>query len=162
MNNNCSLNKSSKKNNTIIYNTIKNLIKYYTQNDNLILKTKDNYIFQLTNSLNEENTKKRINENTYNLSMTELGECEDTLKEVNNINKNTPLIIYKIEIIDSSVSQKNIQYEVYNPYTKEKLDLSICSNSKINILFFSIILPNYIYNKNFFKGKLFKNYLGIL
>ena len=51
LNNNCSLNKSSKKNNTIIYNTIKNLIKYYTHNDNLILKTKDNYIFQLTDSL---------------------------------------------------------------------------------------------------------------
>ena len=85
------------------------------------------------NILNEENTKKQINENTYNLSMIELGECEDSLKEINNINKNTPLIIYKIEIIDSSVSQKNIQYEVYNPYTKEKLDLSVCSNSKINI-----------------------------
>ena len=42
LNQNCSLNKSSKNNNTIIYNTIKNLIKYYSNNDNLILKSEDN------------------------------------------------------------------------------------------------------------------------
>ena len=133
LNQNCNLNNSIKYNNTIIYNIIKNLINYYTGNDNLIFKSEDNYVLQLTNSLNEENTRNGINENNYNLSMIELGECEDILKEINQINKNTPLIIYKIERIDSTASQKNIQYEVYNPDTKEKLDLSVCSNEKINI-----------------------------
>ncbi len=133
LNQKCNLNDSIKNNNTIIYNIIKNVIKYYTGNDNLIFKSEDNYVFQLTNSLNEENTKNGVNENTFNLSMIELGECEDILKEINQINKNTPLIIYKKERLYSTASQKNIQYEVYNPDTKEKLDLSACSNEKINI-----------------------------
>ena len=113
----------------------------------MILKAEDNYVFQLTNSLNEENTIKGINENTYNLSIIELGECEDTLKEVNNINKNTPLIIYKIEKMTSLASQKNIQYEVYNPDTKEKLDLSVCLNYKINI-YIKVILDEETLNLN--------------
>ena len=38
-----------------------------------------------------------------------------------------------MEKIGTLASQKNIQYEVYNPITLEKLDLSICTTEKINI-----------------------------
>ena len=109
------------------------ILKNYTGNDNLILESDDNYIFQLTNSLNEANTKSGLNENNYNLSMIDLDECEDKLKINNGIDKYTPLIIFKFEKIGTVASQKYIQYEVYNPKTKEKLDLSVCLNEKINI-----------------------------
>ena len=43
------------------------------------------------------------------------------------------LLILKFDIKLDDNSPSNIEYEVYNPYTKEKLDLSICRNEKINI-----------------------------
>ena len=55
--------------------------------------------------------------------MIDLQECETELKKQNNIDMNTPLIIYKLENINSVASEKNIQYEVYHPVTKKKLDL---------------------------------------
>ena len=120
--------------NTIINNLIKNhIINNYTNNDILTIESDDNYIFQITNTLNEENTKIGILSNIYNLSIIDLGECGEKLKEVNHINKDIPLIIYKLERLDSIASQKNIQYEIYNPETKERLDLSICINKKIHI-----------------------------
>ena len=60
-------------------------------------------------------------------------ECETELKKQNNIDINIPLIIYKLENINTIASEKNIQYEVYHPLTKKKLDLSICANLKIKI-----------------------------
>ena len=133
LNKNCEVNNSKEKN-AILYNLFKEyILKNYTGNDNLILESDDNYIFQLTNSLNEANTKSGLNENNYNLSMIDLDECEDKLKINNGIDKYTPLIIFKFEKIGTVASQKYIQYEVYNPKTKEKLDLSVCLNEKINI-----------------------------
>ena len=129
--NNCGIDSSNK--NTIIYNLIKNYIQNYTGEDSLVLETDDNQVFQLTTSSNEKNTKEGKNSNNYNLSMIDLGNCEETLKRENNINSNVSLIIYKLEKVGTVASQKNIQYEVYNPENKNKLDLSVCSNDKIDI-----------------------------
>ena len=119
--------------NTVLYNMIKNsLIDNYTLNETLILKSKDNYIFQLTNSFNEDNNENDINSNN-NLSRIDLGNCEKILKEKNNIDDDIPLIILKLEKTGELASNKNIQYEVYNPINKKKLDLSVCKNEKINI-----------------------------
>ena len=132
LNDNCGI-KNCPNKNALLYNLFKNyIIDEYTGTDNLILESDSDYIFQLTNSLNEKNTKNGKNSNNYNLSMIDLQECEDTLKEVNHIDKNLPLIIYKLERIGTVASQKNIQYEIYNPETKEILDLSVCSE-KITI-----------------------------
>ena len=93
--NNCGINSSNK--NTIIYNLIKNYIQNYKGEDNLILETDDNQVFQLTTSSNEKNTKDGKSSNNFNLSMIDLGDCEETLKRENNINSNVSLIIYKLE-----------------------------------------------------------------
>ena len=133
MNKNCYIKEVDNKNN-IINDLIKNyVIQNYKDNDNIIIESNNNYIFQLTNSLNEENAKNGKNPNNYNLSMINLGECENLLKRQNNINNNVSLIIYKMEKINLLASQKDIQYEVYNPESKERLDLSICENEKIDI-----------------------------
>ena len=133
LNKNCYINATNNKN-TIINDLMKNhIIQNYKENDHIVIESDNNYIFQLTNSLNEENTKDGKNTNNYNLSMIDLGECENLLKRKNNINNNVSLIIYKMEKVGIVASQKNIQYEVYNPENKQKLDLSICENENIDI-----------------------------
>ena len=66
------------------------------------------------------------------LSVIELLDCERILKEKNNIEENVPLIIFKYEKSNGPTNNKNIQYEIYNPNTFEKLDLSVCDNN-INV-----------------------------
>ena len=118
----------------IIYNLFKNeIIENYSGNDNLIVTSQDSNVFQLTNSLNELNMKNGISSNNYNLSMIDLGECGIKLKKKNNIDENTPLIIFKLEQSNEVASKRNLQYEVYDPITKTKMDLSICDDEKINI-----------------------------
>ena len=120
--------------NNVIYNLYKTtIIESYSGNDNLIIATQDSSIFQLTNSLNELNTKNGITSNDYSLSMIDLGECGNVLKKKYNIDEDTPLIIFKYEYLGDVASKRNIQYEVYNPITIEKMDLSVCDDEKINI-----------------------------
>ena len=131
-NDNCEI-KDVENKNTIIDELIRDyLLKNFT-GENVIIEGNNNTVFQLTNSLNENNAKDGINSNDYNLSMIDLGECENKLKEAHGIDKEESLIIYKKEIVGTVASQKDIQYEVYNPNNLEKLDVSICINEKINI-----------------------------
>ena len=132
LNNNCGI-KDSEDKNSLIYNLIKDYIMKNYTGENVIIEAEDDYIFQLTSSLNEKDTKNGKNSNNYNLSMIDLGDCEEKLKRENNINQEDSLIIFKLEKIGTIASQKNIQYEVYNPYNLQKLNLSVCINEKINI-----------------------------
>jgi hypothetical protein len=79
-----------------------------------ILEAEEEYVFQLTLSLNEVNSLKRIKANGYNLSMMDLGHCEDLLKQTNGIDLDTPLIILKFEKLTNIASEKNIQYEIFD------------------------------------------------
>ena len=65
-----------------------------------------------------------------NISYIDLGECEEKLKQKHKINY---LLILKFDVKLDDNSPTSVEYEVYNPYSKERLDLSICSNEKINI-----------------------------
>ena len=65
-----------------------------------------------------------------NISYIDLGECEAKLKKKHNINY---LLILKFDVKLDDNSPTTVEYEVYNPYSKEKLDLSICNNEKIKI-----------------------------
>ena len=118
----------------IIYNLFVNtVIETYTGNDNLIISTQDSNIFQLTNSLNELNTKDGIISNNKSLSIIDLGDCGAELKRTNNLTEDTTLIIFKLEKAGEVASKRNIQYEVYNPITKIKMNLSVCDDEKIGL-----------------------------
>ena len=65
-----------------------------------------------------------------NISYIDFGECETKLKKQNNIDY---LLIVKFDANLNGSSLTNVQYKVYDPITKRELDLSICSNDKINI-----------------------------
>ena len=68
-----------------------------------------------------------------NISIIYLGKCEDKLKEKYNIDLNQSLLIFKVDIDVEGYPATVVEYEVYHPVTKERLDLSYCQNEQIRI-----------------------------
>ena len=73
-----------------------------------------------------------MSNNIINISIIDLGECEKRLKDEYKLKDSDYLIILKNENISKKVSEKNIKFEVYEPYNKTKLNLSFCQNTTIN------------------------------
>lgn len=98
--------------------------------DDILFKGNDT-IFQLTTTENQ----KRANPNS-ETSIIHLGECEKIIKRnISYEDDPIPLIILKIDIKKSGIKTKAVEYEVYNPYTRQKIDLDICSNEKITVFY---------------------------
>ena len=83
-------------------------------------------IFQITSSYNQ---KYKVYDN---MSTIDLGECEDILKSDSNLNENDSLIILKIDYLMEGLNIPIIRYKIFNPDTKNQLDLNLCNNAKIN------------------------------
>ena len=77
------------------------------------------------------------------LSIIDLGECETKLKDEYHINETDSLILIKIEKVSNKASEKNISFEVYEPYTKTKMNLSFCDDTLINV-YIPIELSGYV------------------
>ena len=124
-------------NNDNIYDLLKSdlLFKYSIEDDkSFIVEGEDDTIYQITNSKKELDLLKSNNiSDDYNLSIIDFSECEALLKKKYNINENDSLIFIKKENKTNKASQKNIEYECFEPYNKTKLNMSICSNVDINI-----------------------------
>ena len=86
--------------------------------DLLIKESKISY--QITTSKNQKNIKYE------NISTLSLGECEDILKKIYNIDKSLSLIIFKIDYIPNNSLIPLIGYQVYHPLNYSKLDLNYC------------------------------------
>ena len=82
----------------------------------------ENIKYHITSSLNQ-NVKEYDN-----ISTIDLGECENILKNQNNLTKSDTLIIFKIDVLDNS-SIPIVLYQVYHPITKERLNLTNCNNT---------------------------------
>ena len=116
----------------------------------------DTEIYQITSSFNQNDN------NTYSKNSTiNLGECENILKRANNINNNEALIIFKMEYYIDDFLIPITEYEIFNPETKEKLELNVCNNIKINIKIPVEIDENILYkyepNSKYYKDKCFLN-----
>ena len=84
-------------------------------------------IYQITSSENQNN-------NEYdNVSKILLGDCEEKLKKQHGISQDESLIIFKIDVHEEGLLIPIIEYEIYNPINLEKLNLSICEDTKIGI-----------------------------
>jgi len=104
------------------------------------IKIEDNgIIYQIETSFNRKND---------NISKVILGECENILKEEYNISQEEPLIIFKTEYKIEGLSIPFIEYDLFNPNTKEKLDINLCKYSNINI---TIETPFFINETNLYK-----------
>ena len=127
----------------LIDNKLDNIINtvIIEEKQDLIIKD-NNIIYQITSAENQNN-------NQYNnISTINLGECETKLREHHKISNNISLIILKMDIFEDGLLIPIIEYEVYNSETKEKLDLNICKDIKINISIPVIIDENNIFKYN--------------
>ena len=108
-----------------IYDKIKetSLKENYTKQYELVV-TK-NTGFQVSEYNNQSNN--------YNLSIVDIDICEEIIKKKNQIPTHESLIIFKIDIKNEDMPSTYVQYEIYNPYTLEKMDLSICQNISTTI-----------------------------
>ena len=125
-------------NNSYIYNHIlENIINFCSSiEESIVIEGEDNFAFQITTNENELSTLNGNFDNNYNLSIIDLGECENLLKNKYEINKNDNLIIVKLEKLVNITAQRSVQYEIYNPNNvSEKLDISICKNTSIDLYF---------------------------
>ena len=93
----------------------------------LIIKN-DNIIYQITSMYNQKNI---IYDD--NISVIDFGECENILKEKYNIPANETIIILKIHYYIEGFYIPIIEYELFHPNNKMKLDLNYCQNTNINI-----------------------------
>ena len=113
--------------------------KIIEEKQDLVFK-EENIIYQLTSTDNQNN-------NEYNnISTINLGECETKLREEYKIDSNVTLLILKLDIYEEGLLIPLIEYEVYNSKTKEKLNLNVCKDIKINIT-----IPVNIDEDNIFK-----------
>ena len=134
INNKCFLVNSSFEALKKAYNAFKDIISNKYNNEDIIIKTEENITFHLSNTLNEREKLYDGKKNSYNLSIIDLGVCESKLKKINNIPESKFLIILKFESYYENSVTKNVQYELYNPITKQKIiDMSVCNNDKIDI-----------------------------
>ena len=116
-----------------LYDIIKNhiLSNKYPNYENIICEGKSGYSFEVTTSENEIESLHNNNDNS--LPLVYLGNCEEALRQGNNIEGNKSLIIYKFYQNEGKAHEKNLQFEVYDPYTYKRLNLSCCENIDIYI-----------------------------
>ena len=95
------------------------------EKNDLVIK-QDNTLYQITTSDKQNN--KEYND----LSTIQLGQCEQILKQVYNIDENKPLIIFKIENFVPGVMIPIIGYDIFHPDNKTKLNLEYCKDKIVN------------------------------
>ena len=111
----------------VLSNYIQNMDPSTFKKDILITGT--NITYQITSSENQKNSDQYVN-----ISIIDLGECEKIIKKnISYENDPTPLLILKIDVKKKETKTTSVEYEVYNPYNKEIIDLSICENTTIGI-----------------------------
>ena len=114
--------------NEIKEGNLNDLIKNYIEEKKQDLFYKyNNIMYQITNTFNQ------IYNQYNNMSTINLGECENELRAIYNIDNNLSLILLKVEYFEEGLKIPIIEYEVYHPITNEKLNLTICKDKKIEI-----------------------------
>ena len=120
--------------------SLDSLIEKITNGDknDLVIKEKD-ISYQITTTENQKN-------NEYNnISLIQLGECENTLRRIYNISQNLSLLIFKVDYYKPNSLIPIIGYEVFHP-NKSKLNLSYCKDQVVNFK-----IPVSIDENNLFK-----------
>ena len=130
LNNGCDNGKMSNEQVEEIFTFVKdNILKNDYKGDNKIIET-ENVVIQISTLEDQSNN------NNPNISTIDLGECEGVLKAHYNLSEKDSLIVIKTDIKSEDLSSIYVQYEIFHPITKEKLDLNYCKdiNIVINVL----------------------------
>ena len=130
----CKINNKNPKFKDEMFNTIEKDIKNGSLNSLLLnidkyelFVNEDNATFEITSS---EAEKKNYNNNITSIL---LGECENVLRDHYQIENNMSLIILKSGISLENLLMPLIKYKVFNPKTKQSLNLTYCEKMFINI-----------------------------
>ena len=107
--------------------SMNDLIKSIIENSEDIIDPIGNITIQITTSENMKNNKNA------NISTIDLGNCEEILRNIYNINYSFPLIIYKVDYKSANSLIPIIGYEIYHPLTYLKLNLSHCDNTTVSV-----------------------------
>ena len=118
------------------------VLKNITENKEDFIEKVDDMVYQITTSENQKMISNR------NISSVNLGECENILKKVYNINESLPLIIFKVDYYLEDILIPIIGYEIYHPLNKSKLDLIYCEDELIKLNIPVIIDENNIFKYN--------------
>ena len=102
-----------------------NFSNIINRDNNNLLRMEDNIIYEITSTNNKNKTK--------NISTVNLGNCENILKNIYNIDESLPLVIFKVEYFIEGLLIPVIGYEVYHPINNLQLNLSYCKNEKANL-----------------------------
>ena len=136
-------------NNEILYQEIvDNILKNYSisEGKEKIIEGTDNYIYIISTSDIGKSIINGINDDSdERVSKIDLGECENILKDHYYISRNDSLIIIIFEKLTNISTERSLQYEVYEPYNKTKLNLSLCDNVTI-ITYVPVILSEKLQN----------------
>ena len=133
--------KINNRNNQTIKNNIANSIKNDISNHNLepllsdlIDGDKNDFIIEDIDIIYQITSSENQNNNEYNnISTILLGNCEKKLKSHYKIDEDENLIIFKVDIFKEGLLIPIIEYEIYHPFTLEKLDLKYCEDIKIEL-----------------------------
>ena len=128
--------------NAIEEHSLDYLLDNITKGGNDLTIVENNIKYQISSSWNQ------INNNYENISNINLGKCENILKEKYNISLNVPLLIFKLDIDVEGYPAPLVEYEIYNPITKKKLNLKYCQNEQINISIPASIDKNELFKYN--------------
>ena len=146
--NNISNNNISLVNNEALYQEIiDDYVKGSSVNDNedKLFEGSGGLSYHLTTSKNDKLSISENHNNSKRVSRIDLGNCETILKNYYHINQNDSLIIVALEKVTNVSTERAMLYEVYEPYNKTKLNLSICDNTTISI-FIPIVLSEELQN----------------
>ena len=111
----------------IINHRIDALLDNITQTKKDLLIQEEDTLYQITTTENQKNNEYK------NYSTLNLGDCEDRLKEIYNIDKNLSLIIFKIDYYSPGLLIPIIGYEIFDPVNKSKLDLNYCKDILVEL-----------------------------
>jgi len=81
-------------------------------------------------------TQNQKNNTNNNLTIIDLGECENILRKEYNISDDKTIYMKKIDVIQKGMKIPKIEYDVYCKLSGdnlEKLDLSVCEHSQISL-----------------------------
>ena len=128
-------------------------------NDSLFYKNEDLLVKQNDITYHITSTNNQKNKEYLNISVLDLKECENQLKNHYNISSNEPLIIFKIDYMNDEINIPIIEYEIYHPITKQPLDLNICKNFPITLSYPVSINENELFkydiNSDYYNDKCF-------
>ena len=114
---------------------IENYVKGDSVNDTdgHVVEDENSHSYHITTSkIDKLNIYEKFN-NSKRVSRIDLGNCETILKNYYHIDQNDSLIILTFEKVTNVSTERAMLYEVFEPYNKTKLNLSICDNTTISI-----------------------------